>query len=163
MKDTIPYDTCRIVDEDEGEKMDIIYYNTRRIVDEGEIVITTNNPSKRFYGVCGSIDRKRYILAGVLITGAAELRSMDVTKRKDLEAFVEAVDSCLFFFPAGGIVYKLPIEKAEELRTSDKKIKMGVNKVRSLLDSVGMSLSGGLMTRMSFVPRGELSYEKKKE
>src|SRR3989304_499662 len=113
MKDTIPYDTCRIVDE-------------------GEIVITTNNPSKRFYGVCGSIDRKRYILAGVLITGAAELRSMDVTKRKDLEAFVEAVDSCLFFFPAGVIVYKLLINKAKELRTHDKKIKIEGSKGRAL-------------------------------
>ncbi len=135
---------------------DTIYYNTRRIVDEGEIVITTKNPSKRFYDTCGSVDRERYILAGVLITGAAELHSMDVTKQKDLESFVEAVGRCLFFFPAGGIVYKLPIEKVEELRMCDKKIKMDVDEVRSLLDSAGMSLSGGLMTSMSFAPRGEL-------
>ncbi len=135
---------------------DIIYYNTLRIIDEGDIVITTKNPSKRFYDACGSVDRERYILAGVLITGAAELNSMDVTKQKDLEAFVEAVGRRLFFFPVGGIVYKLPIEKVKDLRTRGEGIKMNVDKVRSLLDSAGMSLSGGLMTSMSFAPRGEL-------
>lgn len=135
---------------------EIRYCDTNRVIDEGDIVITTKNPSDKFYRACSSVDRKRYMLAGVLITGAAELHSMDVTKQKDLEAFVEAVGHCLFFFPAGGIVYKLPIEKAEELRTCYKKIKMDADKVRSLLDSAGMMLSGGLITSMSFTPRGEL-------
>ena len=132
------------------------YYNPRRIVDEGDVVITTRNPSDLFYRTCASVDRNEYVLAGVLVKGSAELCSMDVTKREDLEAFVNAVSSCFFFFPAAGIIYKLPIRKAKELVDNYKQVRMDADKVRDVLDRAGIELTGGIMTSMSFSPRGEL-------
>jgi len=132
------------------------YYNPIRIVDEGEVVITTKNPSKRFYRACAAINKKEYVLAGVLVKGSAELCAMDVTKRKDLEAFVDAVGGCLFFFSVGGIVYKLPIKRGTELVDKYRQVKVSVEKARDILNKAGMKLSGGIMTSMSFAPRGEL-------
>ncbi len=135
----------------------IVYYNTNRVVDEGGIVITTKNPSDKFYRACSSVDRERYILAGVLITGAGQLCAMDVTKQQDLETFVSSVGRILFFKPAGGVVFKLPNEKAKELRTSYEKASIqDVNKARALVGRARMGLTDGIMTGMSFSPRGEL-------
>ena len=128
------------------------YCATQRVVNEGELVITTKNPSKRFYGACSIVDKKKFVLVGVVVTGHRELCSMDVTNRQDLEKFLEGVGSIYFIKPVGGVVYKLPIEKAEELRTSYKRasIVMGRDEFQSFLDGVGMDLSGGLMTNFAF-------------
>ena len=136
----------------------ITYYHPRKVIDAGEVVIHTKTPTIGFYKACSSVDKSKYVLAGILVKGSAELHGMDVTKRKDLESFVEAVGHCLFFFPAGGIVYKLPIKEAKELVSSydGGPVKMNVNEVRSVLDSAGMELIGGIMTSMSFSPMGEL-------
>ena len=140
---------------------EIKYYNTNRVVDEGELVITTKNPSDKFYRACFSVDRERDMLAGVLVTGDCQLCAMDVTRKQDLEEFVDGVAHIFFFKPVGGIVYKLPKEKAEGLRATYKKasIEKSPDKVRSLLDSVGMKLTGGIISSMSFVPRGEINFK----
>ncbi len=132
------------------------YYNPVRIVDEGDVVITTKNPSNRFYRACADVDRRKYVLAGVLVKGLAELCSMDVTKKTDLEDFVDVVGSCLFSFPAGGIVYKLPIKRATKLVDNYKQVKVSAGKARAILNRAGMELTGGIMTSMSFSPRGKL-------
>ncbi len=74
----------------------IRYYNTHRVIDEGELVTTTRNPSDKFHSACSSVDRNKYILAGVLVTGDCQLCAMDVTEREDLKKHVDGVGSILF-------------------------------------------------------------------
>lgn len=134
------------------------YYDTNRVVDEGELVITTKASEREFYDVCSSVDKRRCVLAGVLVTGDCRLCAMVIKGRKDLGVFLEGVSHTLFFKPAGGIVYKLPIEKEKGLKASYEKasISRNVHDVKLILDNARMELSGGIISSLSFAPRGKL-------
>jgi len=130
----------------------VVYYKTDRVIKEGELVIKTKKPRDVVNKAYNSVDRIKFVLAGVVVTGDGRLCSMDVTKKRDLEKFLEGVGQILFIKPATGIIYRLPIKKAEGLRTSYEQAGMEMEKdeLESFLYRNKMELHGGFLSSMSF-------------